>query len=81
MTKLPPPASRYPIGLHEMTEEERLTYRRWARFSWVCYTLLVAGLLAVGLSTRQSDTRTAIDDRTAGIGADAKPAGQRHPGG
>jgi len=67
MTNLPPPASRYPISLQEMSEEERTTYRKWARFGYVCYILLIAGLFAVGISTRQGGTRTATDDQTAGI--------------
>jgi hypothetical protein len=64
------------MSAHEMSEEDRATYRKWARFSYACYTLLI-----VGLSTRQSNTRTATEDLTAGIGTPAKPAGQHHPGG
>ncbi|HWZ38336.1 MAG TPA: hypothetical protein VNY08_08560 [Bradyrhizobium sp.] len=81
MTRISTPGSRWPMSAHEMSEEDRATYRKWARFSYACYTLLIAGLLIVGLSTRQSNTRTATEDLTAGIGTPAKPAGQHHPGG
>jgi hypothetical protein len=79
MTRSFPPAS--PISLHDLSEEERKTYRRWVRFSYVCYSLLVAGLLAVGLSTREADTRTATQGQTVGIGSPAKAGGHHHPGG
>lgn len=81
MTRLSTPGSRWPKSVHEMSDEDRKTYRKWAHRSYVCYTLLIAGLLVVGLSTRQSDTRTATVERTVGIGTDAKPAGPHHPGG
>jgi hypothetical protein len=80
MTRLSPSGSHLPINLHETSDEDRKTYRKWARASYVCYFFLVAGLLAVGLSTRQSGMQTAIEDRTGAID-NAKPAGQHHPGG
>jgi hypothetical protein len=81
MTKLSQPDSRSSISLHEMSEEDRRTYRRWARFACICYSVLVAGLLVVGLSTRQPNMRTATQGQTVDIGTNAKPAGQHHPGG
>jgi hypothetical protein len=81
MTRLSPHGSRSPINEHELSEEDRLTYRRWARVAYACCTLLIAGLLAVGLSTRQPNTRTATQGQIVGIGIVARPAGQPHPGG
>lgn len=81
MTKLFPTGFRPPISQHEMSEEDRATYRKWARFSQVCGLLLVAGLLAVGLSAHHSDPRTAMRGQTVGIDTIAKRAGQPHPGG
>jgi hypothetical protein len=81
MTRPLPSGSHLPICLHETTEEDRKTYRKWARSCCVFYVLLVAGLLSVGLFTRHSDMRTATDGQTAGIGIVAKPVELRHSGG
>jgi hypothetical protein len=56
MSRLSDPNSGLPIHQQDLTEEERLTYRRWARASYLFYAVLVAGLVAVGFSSRQSDS-------------------------
>jgi hypothetical protein len=81
MTRLSPSGSNLPIRLHETSEEDRNTYRKWARGCCVGYFLLMAGLLAVGLSTRHSDTQTATEGQTAGIGIVARPVERHHSGG
>jgi hypothetical protein len=75
MTRLSPSSSHLPIGLHEISEEDRKTYRTWARVSCCCYVLLIVGLLAWGLLARQSEVQTATGGQTAGIRAAAKPGG------
>jgi hypothetical protein len=82
MTRLPRPGSRSPIHLHELSEEDRATYRRWARGWYVCGSIFIAGLLAVGLSGRAAHFVTgAQPSQTVGIDFNAKPARQPHPGG
>jgi hypothetical protein len=81
MTRLATPSSRWPTSESEMSDEDRRTHRKWARYSYVCYIFLIAGLLAVGVSTRPSNKLPTTPDQTAGIGTVAKPAGQHHPGG
>jgi hypothetical protein len=75
------PNSRWPTRVHDISDEDRKTYRKWTRASYACYTLLVAGLIAVGLLTRQSERQIAAEDQTVGMGAITKPAGRHHPGG
>ncbi len=81
MTRLSPSGSHLPIRLHHVSEEDRKIYKRWARGSYVCYFLLIAGLLTVGLFMRRSDMQTATGGQTAGAGIAAKPVVQHHSGG
>jgi hypothetical protein len=75
MTRLSPSSSHLPIGPHEISDEDRKTYRTWARVSCCCYVLLIVGLLACGLLTRPSEVQTATGGQTAGVRAAAKPGG------
>ena len=75
MTRLSPSPSHLPIASHEISEEDRKTYRTWARVSCGCYLFLIVGLIACGLLTRQSEVRTATGGQTAGVRAAAKPGG------
>ena len=72
MIRLSTSGSHLPIRLHQASEEDRKTYKNWARGCFVCYFLLIAGLLVVGLSTRDSDMRP-TQDQAAGTGIVAKP--------
>jgi hypothetical protein len=74
MTKLSPSPSHLPIGLHEISEEDRKTYKTWARVFCACYLLLIVGLLACGLLTRQSQMQTAAEGR-ADVHIVTKPGG------
>jgi hypothetical protein len=79
MIRLSTSGSHLPIRLHQTSEVDRKTYKNWARGCFVCYFLLIAGLLIAGLSTRHSDTQPA-KDQTAGIGIVAEPVQQHHSG-
>jgi hypothetical protein len=81
MTRLPPSCSQLPVFLHETSEEDRKTYKKWAHGCFVCYLLLIAGLLTIGLSTRHSDIQTATQGQAAGLGIVAKPVERHHSGG
>ena len=81
MTRLSPHGSRSPLTIPpELSEEDRSTYRRWARGWYACCVIFVAGLLVVGLSTRPPHSQAGMQRQTVGIGAE-RPAGQPHPGG
>jgi hypothetical protein len=82
MTKLSPLGSRSPLALQsELSEEDRSTCRRWARGWYVCCSIFIAGLLAVGLSTRTPRLQADLQGQSVGSSANARPAGQPHPGG
>jgi hypothetical protein len=73
------PSSRWPIRAHDISDEDRKTYRKWTRACCACYALLIAGLIAVGLLTHPSERQIAAKDQTVGMGAVTKPAGRHHP--
>jgi hypothetical protein len=81
MTKLPPHGVRSPLNAYDLSEEDRSTYRRWARAWYVCFLVLLAGFVMVGSSTREPSLRTAGQSPTVRSGAVAIPARQPHPGG
>ena len=81
MTKLSPHGIRSPFNACDLSEEDRSTYRRWARAWYVCCFVLLAGFVMVGFSTREPSLRTADQSPTVGSGAVAIPARQPHPGG
>jgi hypothetical protein len=82
MTKLSPHGSRSPLTLPpELSEEDRSTYRRWARGWYVCCSIFIVGLLAVGLSTRVPHFQAGLKGQNVGSGANAHSADWPHPGG
>jgi hypothetical protein len=83
MTKLSPLGSRSPLSVYpNLSDEDRSTYRRWARAWYICCSIFVAGLLAVGLSSRVPHLQAGMQSQTVvGSSANARPAGQPHPGG
>jgi hypothetical protein len=82
MTRLSPHGLRSPIRSHHLSEEDRATYRRWARVLYLCLSIFITGLVAVGLTARAPRFTTATQqNQTVGIDVNAKPAGQPHPGG
>ena len=82
MTKLSPLGSRSPLSIYpDLSDEDRSTYRRWARAWYICCSIFVAGLLTVGLSTRVPHLQAGIQSQTVGSSANARPVSQPHPGG
>lgn len=82
MTKLSPLGSRSPLAVFpDLSEEDRSTYRRWARGWYLCSAIFLAGLVAVGVSSRVPHLQAGLQGQTVGSGANARPAGQFHPGG
>jgi hypothetical protein len=82
MTKLSPLGCRSPLAAFpDLSEEDRSTHRRWARGWYVCCSIFIAGLLAVGLSARVPHLQAGLQDQTAHSGTNARPVGQPHPGG
>jgi hypothetical protein len=81
MTKLSPHGSRSPLTAPpELSEEDRLTYRRWVRGWYVCCSIFMVGLLAVGLSTRAPRLQASLQGETVGSVADAHSLGEPRPG-
>jgi hypothetical protein len=73
--RLSPDAARMPIYAHNMTEEDRQTYRRWARGWYISTATVLVALLAVGFSIRHppgpqtargSDT-SAVNTKSASV--------------
>lgn len=72
MTRLVMRSTR--LSVHEATEEDRQTYRRWARASYLVNFIVFAALLiGFSLYDRQG-ARMAHNDLTAGIDLKAAPA-------
>jgi hypothetical protein len=81
MTKLSPPGSRSPLSIYpDLSDEDRSTYRRWARAWYICCSIFVAGLLTVGLSTRVPHLQAGVQSQTVGSSANARHASRPHPG-
>jgi hypothetical protein len=56
------------------TEEDRATHRRWARRSYIAYSVVVIAMLTVSLWSRDPrDSRVAKESRTDGVGTMAQP--------
>jgi hypothetical protein len=81
MTRLLSSVARSPIRQLEISGEDRKTYEKWVRISLTCYFFLVAGLIILAFSVRNSDIQTASEGRTTGSGTASKPVRQHHPGG
>jgi hypothetical protein len=71
MTRLSPHGSRSPLAAYpDLSEEDRSTYRKWARAWYACCAIFMASLLVVGLSTRTPNlqagmqSQTVVNDRT-----------------
>ncbi len=68
MGRLPPDVTRMPIYERDMTEEDRQTYRRWARGWYICTSATLLVLLALGFSFRHQDgPQAARESKTAGV--------------
>ena len=79
MTRLVMRSTRF--SAHEATEEDRQTYRRWARASYLVDFIVFAALL-IGFSLyERQGSRVAHDDLTAGIDQKRVPASSRNAGG
>lgn len=65
--------SHLPVSLHRISEDDKKTYRKWARISGTCYVGLAAGLLLVGLWTRQPKNPV-VTEHGVGSGSIANPA-------
>lgn len=81
MTKLPLHGMRLSPNTCNLSEEDRSTHRKWARGWYLCCAIFIAGLLAVSLSTREPNMRTAGQGQIVGVGTGFKPVRMPHPGG
>jgi hypothetical protein len=76
MTRLSAVGARSPVREHHLSEEDRSTYRRWARRSYFAYFVIIA-LLAIGFSLHdRSDSQLASRDQIVGVGAATTSAPQ-----
>jgi hypothetical protein len=66
--------SHLPVSLHRISEDDKKTYRTWARISAACYVGLAAGLLLVGLWTRQLKNPVVTEEHGMRSDSIAKPA-------
>jgi hypothetical protein len=85
MTKLAANGTRTPIGApNDLSEEDRVTHRKWARALSMVYSAVIIALVAVGFVTHHyQDTQTARKSQTVGFNAltfDARND-PRHPDG
>jgi hypothetical protein len=85
MTKLAANGTRAPIGApNDLSEEDRVTHRKWARALSMVYSAVIIALVAVGFVTHHyQDTQTARKSQTVGFNAltfDARND-PRHPDG
>ena len=53
--------SHRPVRLHEVSEEEKTTYKNWARISYSCYFCLILGLLIIGFWTHKPEALVAAE--------------------
>ena len=67
MTRLSVAGTRAPVHAHELSEEDRATYRRWARRSYAAYFFIIVAL-AVSLSLHRPAGQLASRDQTAHAG-------------
>lgn len=78
MTRLSAHGSRSPLYARRLTEEDRITYRKWARAWYIACSVAVAVLFAVGLVTYHGqDPQTAR--RSQPVGFNTLPAESSHP--
>lgn len=68
MTRLSAIGTRSPVRAHHLPEQDRSTYRRWARRTAIAYFIII-GLLAVGLSLHDRQAaQLASHDQGSGAG-------------
>jgi hypothetical protein len=79
MTKLVANGTRAPIGVRDdLSEVDRVTYRKWARGLSMVYSAVIIALVAVGFVTHHyQDTQTARQSQP--VGFNAPPAAGSHP--
>ncbi|QPF84565.1 hypothetical protein IC762_34025 [Bradyrhizobium genosp. L] len=76
MTRLSISGTHAPAGAHQSSEEDRATYRRWARRAWLAYFIVIA-LMIVTVSLRdRPDSQLASRDQSALAGTATMPAPQ-----
>jgi hypothetical protein len=67
MTKLSAHGTHSVISANYATEQDRLTYRRWARACTIAYSIVIVALLAAGFLWRDTqDSQMAKQSQTAG---------------
>jgi hypothetical protein len=72
MTKLAAPGTHSPIYAHQQSEEDRSTFRSWARGCTIAYSMIIVALLTVGFALRdRPDSQVAKQSPSLGIGATA----------
>jgi hypothetical protein len=69
MTRLPGSGVRSPIRHHHLPNEDRLTYRRWARYVCVAYLVtLVALAISLSMHDRNGSQLASQDEAVASNG-------------
>lgn len=81
MTKLTTDLSHQPASFKDMTPEDKVTYRKWARGWFAAYSALIVVMVVLSIATRP-ERRTLEAGRTVGsatkvIVTDLAPAGFR----
>jgi hypothetical protein len=66
MTKFTTDLSRQPANVTDMTQEDRVTYRRWAYGWFIAYSVLLGSMVIFSVATRP-ERRTMEASRTIGV--------------
>jgi hypothetical protein len=78
MTRLSAHGARSPLYARRLTDEDQVTYRKWARVWYIACSVAIVVLFAVGFVTyRGEDALTARHSQP--VGFNALPAEGSHP--
>jgi hypothetical protein len=78
MTRLSAHGARSPLYTRSLTEEDRITFRKWARAWYIGCSAAIVVLFAIGFVTyRGQDVQTAR--RSQPVGFNALPTEGSHP--
>ena len=78
MTRLSAHGTRSPLYAHQLTDEDRITFRKWARGWYFTCSVAIVVLVVVGFVTyRSQDAQTAR--RSQPVGFNELPIEGSHP--
>jgi hypothetical protein len=78
MAELSPHGSRFPLAIFSnLSEADRLSYRRWTRGWSAGCAIALAAVMAIGFWSRSPDLQAGSEHQTVGVGQ----AHRHHPGG